>query len=154
MPKPIHPLYHVWTGMNQRCYNAKSDSYYLYGARGITVCDRWRHSFANFIEDMGERPAGFVLDKRDNDKEYGPENCRWVNKTTSAINTRNRVNTSSEYRGVCEIKSGGWVASIKYKNIRYNVGFSLDEEQAALMYDAAAIQLHGDDAQTNLIGRG
>lgn len=70
-----------------RCHNPQHPQYIYYGGRGITVCARWRNSFENFLADMGVRPEGLTLDRRDNDKGYEPGNCRWA---TRAEQTRNR----------------------------------------------------------------
>lgn len=77
------PTYNSWRGMMERCYNTSHVRYQHYGGRGIIVCERW-HSFENFIADMGERPSGLTLDRKDNDGNYTPENCRWVNYKTQA----------------------------------------------------------------------
>ena len=71
------PTYHSWASMRNRCYNPKVAWWHCYGGKGIKVCDRWR-KFANFLEDMGERPPGLTLDRIDSSKDYGPDNCRWV----------------------------------------------------------------------------
>lgn len=80
------PIYSVWSGMIGRCENSKSANWSLYGGRGITVCARWRESFANFLEDMGERPEGKTLDRIDNDGNYEPDNCRWATAAEQRFN--------------------------------------------------------------------
>jgi hypothetical protein len=84
------PEFTVWQMMIQRCENPKTKSYPRYGGRGITVCDRWRESFAAFLEDMGKRPsAAHTLERGDNDQGYNPENCRWA---TPLEQGRNKAN--------------------------------------------------------------
>jgi len=81
--------YSSWRSMFQRCENPKSISFPNYGGRGITICERWRE-FANFLADMGERPIGLSLDRKNNDGNYEPGNCKWSTRREQALNQRPR----------------------------------------------------------------
>ena len=88
--------YNIWCSMLRRCNSIKNDSFYLYGARGIKVCDRWR-SFNNFLEDMGNPEPSQSIDRIDTEKGYSPINCRWSDIKTQMNNKR--TNVLIEYDG-------------------------------------------------------
>lgn len=83
-----HPLYRVYNGMKTRCYNTNHTYYAYYGGRGITVCERWLKSFWNFVEDMGDRPDNYTLDRINNDLGYYKENCKWSTMKEQSNNRR------------------------------------------------------------------
>lgn len=84
------PTYQSWASMLVRCNNPKRNTWKHYGGRGIKVCDRW-FAFEDFLADMGERPAGTTLDRRDNDGDYELNNCRWADSVTQARNSKQVV---------------------------------------------------------------
>lgn len=66
----------TWKGMIDRCHTPGSPSYRYYGAKGISVCERWRRSFDAFLSDVGTIPKGLRLERLDNSLGYEPSNIR------------------------------------------------------------------------------
>lgn len=123
------PEYLAWRSMIRRCHVPRDKAYKWYGERGIFVCDRWRDSFANFLEDMGNRPDGMTLDRIDNDGGYYPSNCRWTTRRRQARNRRNNVLVEVNGTSVC-VSEAAELTGVTEKSIRMrlrkgNAGASL-----------------------------
>lgn len=112
-------IYRVWRNMIERCGRPSNTHYASYGGRGISVCERWQE-FANFFSDMGDCPAGMLIDRKDNDGNYCKDNCRWVTKTESANNKRNTVMVQfeGERLPVSEVAKR---LGIKHKTLKYRL---------------------------------
>lgn len=93
--------YQSYSAMVRRCTKSTDQDWHHYGGRGITVCDRWLEAdgkgFLNFLEDMGEKPPKYEIDRIDVNGNYEPSNCRWTTRKEQTRNTR--VNRIIEYRG-------------------------------------------------------
>ena len=87
--------------MKTRCYNRKRPEWKRYGGRGIKVAARWLASYQAFLADMGVCPEGHSLDRKNNDRDYRPGNCRWADRATQA---RNRSTTKLSTRRVAAAK--------------------------------------------------
>lgn len=84
-------LYRIWRGMKNRCNNPRFPEYYLWGGRGIKVCELWIRSFVSFRRwSLAHGYADDLqIDRRNNNKGYNPQNCRWVTPKVNSNNKRN-----------------------------------------------------------------
>lgn len=91
--KSRHPLYAVWKCMKRRCLDPSHEAYKNYGGRGISVCSQWLKSFPTFYDDAIKAgwKRGSILDRKDNDGNYVPENIRFTNRLVSSRNRRNAL---------------------------------------------------------------
>jgi len=117
--------YTTWQSIKTRCSCRSYPSYYRYGGRGIFVCDRWLHSFENFLKDMGERPEGCSIERIDNDRHYEPGNCRWVTR-------KGETKCLSDWAEHVGIKRETVKARIKY-------GWSIEEALSTPIIDRRSL---------------
>lgn len=97
-------IYKVWRGMINRCYNPKCESYKNYGLRGIEVCKQWRENAREFIEwaynngyDESAKRGECTIDRIDNNGDYEPNNCRWIDMKMQAKNKRRSRRIAKKY---------------------------------------------------------
>lgn len=98
MPKEQHGgrytrLYNIWLNMKQRCSNPKASHYEYYGGKGVSVCEEWKKSFSTFRDWALSNgyEDGLTIDRIESDKDYCPENCRWVTHLKQMSNTTRNV---------------------------------------------------------------
>ena len=140
-----HPLFWLWHYMKSRCENPNNTSYLHYGGRGITVCKEWKNDVEAFVEwaTVNGWKKGLLIDRRDNDKGYSPDNCRFVDSGLSVRNRRLTKANSSGYRGVSwDNAKKKWMVQIKSEGKRYYLGRYNDLIEAVKVYDQKAKELN------------
>lgn len=148
------PEYYCWQGMKDRCYNKSSPSYDNYGARGITVCDRWINSFENFYNDIGKYYVeGLELDRIDVNGNYFPENCKWSTEQEQSWNQRVYKNNSTGCAGVTRASrnKNKFEVRISKDNIEHQIGTFNTLEDAVEARKQAEIEYYGEVLESKRI---
>lgn len=139
-----HPLYCVWKEMLRRCYDKNSHGYKWYGEKGIVVCDEWKDEkfgFVNFYnwaikngyknEKLQSGKNKYTIDRIDSNKEYCPNNCRWVDYETQITNIKKLCTNKSGYVGVAWSKQERkWICYISINNHSKRIGGFLTQKEA------------------------
>lgn len=107
-------LYMIWQAMKKRCNNPNCKDYPKYGGRGISVCREWNDSSEEFIKWALSNGYSeeLTLDRKDNNGNYCPENCRWATWTQQVRNRNLFRNNKTGVTGV-RICNGRYRASIR-----------------------------------------
>jgi Fic family protein len=116
----------VYRSMKTRCYSSRNKAYYLYGGKGIRICETWLLDKEKFIAWSMENgyKQGLTIDRIDSNKNYEPLNCRWVDRYVQNNNTsrntfvtyKNQTHTLAEwsritglsYKTICHRHSRNW----------------------------------------------
>ncbi len=138
------PEYSPWKAMRKRCSNKNDIHFYLYGGRGIKVCDRW-NKFDNFLEDMGSRPSKkHSIERMNPNGNYEPSNCKWATPIEQARNTRKREGT--KVTGVSWHKhTNKYMARISVDSKEIYLGVFNSIEEAASARSEAEIKYWGKE---------
>jgi len=134
--------YSSWQCMKDRCYRRDNAAFKYYGARGITVCDRWKDSFINFLNDMGEAPKGLTIDRIESDGNYEPSNCKWSTKSEQSYNRRKQSNNKTGIVGVWYDKNrNNWQVSINFNKKTDRLGRYNDFFEACCARKSAELKV-------------
>ncbi len=133
--KRIQNIYH---NIITRTSNKNNKDYPSYGGRGIFLCDEWKNdstTFEKWTIDNGYT-AGLTIDRKNNDKGYSPENCRWVTPLTQANNRKQQISKH-------QFKSGKYYVYVSYDNKRHYVGGFKTKEEADIAFSDKKKELRG-----------
>ena len=110
----------VYRHMKSRCYTRKTLTINIMAGGGISICERWLGGVEFFLEDMGEKPEGLELDRKDNNQGHSADNCQWI---THKQNMRNRrSNRVIEYGGKTQtLVEWSEELGFNYRIVRYRL---------------------------------
>ena len=121
--KSTTKIYKCWLRMKSRCFDKKNQDYKHYGNRGITVCKRW-FDFETFAKDMGAIPSNkHTIERIDNDGNYEPRNCKWLENTEQNKNKRNSIILSYKGKTQC-LKEWSKYFGVNYSTLHKKIRYS------------------------------
>ena len=136
-----HKLYSVWKDIKRRTKNKNRKDYDRYGGRGISICTEWELDFLSFYNwsNMNGYSEGLSIDRIDNDGDYEPSNCRWVDGKTQSQNTRLlRSTNTTGYRGVSP-RGKRFISQIHH-NGKKHIGIFNTSKDAAIAYNKYVVK--------------
>lgn len=142
--------YAAWKAMKARCYSSCNKDL-NYQKNNISVCERWKNSFENFLEDMGNCPKGYSLDRIDNNGNYTKENCRWTTNTIQTSNRgefnkiftyNNQTHTLKEWSKILNIKYTTLWLRIYRSNLSFEDAVKEDPFNKLILYKGEKKLLH------------
>jgi hypothetical protein len=145
-----NPLYQVWVGILNRCYNENLKGYKYYGGKGVTVSREWL-TVENFIKDNTDHyKSNLTIDRIDTEGNYEKENVRWITLGEQSANTSPKHWGKVKYKGVCWCnKREVYRVNCYYKKKYHHVGHFDCPKLAALAYDSFVFERKGDLAWLN-----
>lgn len=128
-----HSIYAIWKSMKQRCYNFKNKGYKNYGKRGIKVCQEWLDNFQTFYDWAIQNgyKKGLSIERKENNGNYCPENCKWASKQEQANNTRsnNRIYAFNETKTLMQWSKDSR-CNVNYDCLKRRIILGWDSEKA------------------------
>lgn len=148
-------LYHIWNGMRHRCNNKNNPRYQDWGGRGINICNEWQHDFEKFV--LWAIKNGYddtlSIDRKNNDRGYSPDNCRWVTMHEQISNRRIMKNNTSGFVGVFP-QRGKYQAQIRINRKCYYIGVFDTAIEAAIARDKFIIMNNLSEYKTQILNKG
>ena len=140
-PMTLNKLYRTWYGIKRRCRSEKHFAFKNYGGRGIKMCDLWHDDFYQFETWAlaNGYQKGLQIDRINNDGNYEPSNCRYVERKVNAANRRSLTNTSG-FIGVHKNKNSGYITQISLDNKNVHLGSFKTKIEAAIFRDVYIIK--------------
>lgn len=121
--------FRIWKGMRDRCHRQTDPAYHNYGGRGIEVCERWRHSFETFWEDMHTAyQPHLTIERRDNNRGYSKENCYWATAKEQGRNTRKNRIIDTPW-GAITVAEASERSGIGATTLLYRIGIGLQSPE-------------------------
>ncbi|MEY8517192.1 AP2 domain-containing protein [Lachnospiraceae bacterium 29-84] len=122
-------IYTIWNNMMQRVLNKNNKRYKDYGGRGIGICEDWK-DFENFrkwalVNGYNDE---LTLDREDNDGDYCPQNCRWVDWDTQRNNKQQsrKINYKGETKTITQWAKECGISRETIRD-RINAGWSIEK---------------------------